>query len=155
MPRPFPAALLAAAVIALAACGGTDDDAQASPTTAPTTANAPTGAADEPTSPSEPADQSPTAAPEPAPDDAQLVELTVTGGEISGDTGRVEMPLGTDVQLTVTSDTADELHVHGFELTAALPAGETVQLRFVADRAGVFEVELHDARRVLTRLQVS
>jgi hypothetical protein len=58
------------------------------------------------------------------------------------------------VRLTVTSDAADEVHVHGFDLTTALSPGQAAQLEFVADRAGIFEIELHDAGTVLTRLQV-
>ncbi len=95
--------------------------------------------------------------PEPVvtPDDAQVVALTVSGGEVTGDTGRVEVPLGSTVRLSVTSDAADEVHVHGFELRQNVSPGQAAQLEFPADQAGVFEVELHDARTVLTRLQVS
>lgn len=89
------------------------------------------------------------------PDDAQVVGLTVARGQVTGDTGRVEVPLGTTVRLTVTSDVADEVHVHGFEATMRVSPGQASQLEFLADRPGVFEVELHHARRVLTRLQVS
>jgi hypothetical protein len=151
MPKLRCAALLAAGLIGVSGCGGTDDDtAQASPAAGPPTDQA-TAAATSP--PAETAAEAP--APTPAADDAQLVELSVIGGDVSGDTGRVEIPLGAQVRLTVTSDTADELHVHGFDLVRDLPPGQAVQLEFVADQPGVFEVELHDARRVLTRLQVS
>lgn len=138
MLRSTPPALLLVAALALTGCGG-DSDASSSPTgTAVPTAVSP----DEPT-------------PEVEPDDAQVVAVTVSGGQASGDTGRVEVPVGTTVRLTVTSDAADQVHVHGYDLTAAVSPGQSTQLEFVADRAGVFEVELHDARQVVTRLQVS
>jgi heme/copper-type cytochrome/quinol oxidase subunit 2 len=89
------------------------------------------------------------------PDDALIVSLTYAGGEVTGDIDRVEVPLGTNVRLTLTSDVVDEVHVHGYELTTAVPAGQAAQVEFLADQPGVFEVELHDARKVLTRLQVS
>lgn len=93
--------------------------------------------------------------PEVEPDDAQVIALTVVGGEVSGDTGRVEVAMGTRVRLTVTADTADEIHVHGFDLYVDVSPGQASQLEFVADRAGIFEVELHDSRQVLTRLQIA
>jgi len=93
--------------------------------------------------------------PSPSPDDARVVAVTVTDGEVTGDTGRVEVPLGGTVRLTVTSDVADEVHVHGVDLYADVAPGQASTVEFVADQPGVFEVELHDAGTVLTRLQVS
>lgn len=136
MLRP-PAPLLLVAALVLTGCGG--DDASSAPTgTAVPTAVAP----------SEPE-------PEVAPDDAQVVAITVAGGQASGDTGRVEVPVGTTVRLTVTSDAADQVHVHGYDLVAPVSPGQATQLEFVADRPGVYEIELHDARQVVTRLQIS
>ncbi|RBY87022.1 hypothetical protein DQ240_09120 [Blastococcus sp. TF02A-26] len=92
------------------------------------------------------------AAPE-TPAGTQLA-VTVAGGEASGDTGRVPVGLGEQVTLTVTSDAPDELHLHGYDLTAQLAPGEPASLTFTADIAGVFEAELHDAGTVLLSLQV-
>ena len=130
-------------VLAVAACGSDEEpseDAGSSPTVSvtPTTDEA--------------ASATPSATP--TPDDSQAVSITVSGGEVSGDTGRVEVPVGTRVRLSITSDAADEVHVHGFELTRAVSPGQATQIEFVADRTGIFEVELHDAGTVLTRLQV-
>jgi heme/copper-type cytochrome/quinol oxidase subunit 2 len=144
MHRPTAPALLLATALALTACAGGDDDA-AAPTPSPTavlTAVPPSEGTTEPE-------------PVVTPDDAQVVAITVAGGQATGDTGRVEVPMGTTVRLTVTSDAADQLHVHGFDLTAAVSPGQATQREFVADRPGIFEVELHDARQVLTRLQIS
>jgi hypothetical protein len=126
----------------VAGCGTDDDGAAAAPTVSATTA-----APGEPTQPSEPLV-------EPTPDDAQVIAVTVAGGQVSGAEPRTAVEVGTRVRLTVTSDVADELHVHGYDLTEAVPAGQAVNLEFVADRPGIFEVEMHDTRTVLTRLQV-
>jgi hypothetical protein len=143
MLRPAVLPTLVLAVLVLTGCAG-DGDGGAAPAPSAATTPASPGAA-------------PSATPVPSvtPDDAQVVSVTVAGGQVSGDTGRVEVALGTTVRLTVTSDAADEVHVHGFDLSQAVTPGQSMQLEFVADQAGIFEVELHDARTVLTRLQVS
>jgi heme/copper-type cytochrome/quinol oxidase subunit 2 len=85
----------------------------------------------------------------------QRLEVTVTGGQVTGDTGRVPVPAGEHVTLVVTSDAADELHVHGYDLGADLAPGTPATVEFDATIPGVFEVELHDAGTLLLSLQVS
>ena len=68
--------------------------------------------------------------------------------------GGVEVPLGSDVVLRVTSDVADELHLHGYDQKADLQAGVPGELRFRADIPGIFELELEQVGKKLTRLQV-
>jgi heme/copper-type cytochrome/quinol oxidase subunit 2 len=98
---------------------------------------------------------SPSASPSPEPSESgKVIELTYAGGKVSGDTGRVEVPLGETVLLRVTSDVVEQVHVHGVEEYVDLPAGQTTEASFVAEIAGVFEVELHAAGTLLTRLQV-
>ena len=83
-------------------------------------------------------------------------------GEFSFDIaqGAVRGPLsmavrqGEQVSIRVRSDVADELHLHGYELSAPLPAGEEVALTFIAGKAGRFEVELHHSHRELGALEV-
>ena len=140
-PAPRAAAVLLLALLPLTACGTDDDSAASEPTVSATTA-APSGA------PSTPAEPSTT------PDDAQTIAVTVAGGNVTGVEPRTVVPVGTRVRLVVTSDTADEVHVHGYEKTLAVPAGQPAQVEFVADTPGLFEVELHDAGTLLTRLQV-
>jgi hypothetical protein len=83
------------------------------------------------------------------------IEVTVVAGQVSGDTGRVPVTAGERVTLVVTSDTADEIHLHGYDLTAPLEPGAPAELPFGAVIPGVFEVELHEAGTVLLTLQVS
>jgi heme/copper-type cytochrome/quinol oxidase subunit 2 len=84
----------------------------------------------------------------------QRIEVTVSGGQVTGDTGRVPVPAGEHVTLVVTSDAADELHVHGYDLGADLTPGTPATVEFDATIPGVFEVELHDAGTLLLSLQV-
>jgi hypothetical protein len=85
----------------------------------------------------------------------QRIEVTFAHGQASGDTGRVQDATGTAVTLVVTSDVADEVHVHGYDIEKELTPGTPVTLQFDATIAGVFEVELHEANTVLLRLQVA
>ena len=120
--------------LALAGCAGTD---------------APTA-----TSPAATAPSPPTESPAPGTPAGQRIEVTVAGGQVSGDTGRVPVASGDRVTLVVTSDVADELHLHGYDLRTALTAGTPAELSFQATVPGVFEVELHEAGTVLLTLQV-
>jgi len=85
----------------------------------------------------------------------QRIEVTFAHGKATGDTGRVQVAKGTAVTLVVTSDAADEVHLHGYDIEKELTPGTPATLQFTADVAGVFEVELHHAGTVLLRLQVS
>jgi heme/copper-type cytochrome/quinol oxidase subunit 2 len=61
---------------------------------------------------------------------------------------------GVRVTLVVSSDVADEIHVHGYDLTTAVAPSRPAELSFDATIPGVFEVELHEAGTVLLALQV-
>ena len=96
-------------------------------------------------------------APAPAPDVSvaeTIIDLTVTKGVPSPDVGQVAVPMGNTVRLIVTADVADEVHVHGYELTLDLAAGVPAELTFVADVPGIFEVELHEGGQLLCELRV-
>ena len=142
-PRTVVASLLLTCA-ALSACGGDAVPAAALSPASSTTSGAltPTPSPDLPPSPS-------ASAP-----DAQVVDLTVRGGQVSGATGRVEVPLGGEVVLRVTSDVADEVHLHGYDESGDVVAGQPGELRFHADIPGTFEVELEEAGTLLTRLLV-
>ena len=85
----------------------------------------------------------------------RVITVTVRGGRVSGEIGRVIVPLGTPVRLSVSSDVADEVHVHGYDREVEIPAGGTASVSFTANIPGVFEVELHESKRQLLQLQVS
>jgi hypothetical protein len=143
-PARLPAALLALAV-PLAGCAGTDPSEAAGPSS---TSSASSSSVSSSTSSAPTSDAAPREAA------GQRIEVQVSGGQVSGDTGRVPVSLGTAVTLVVTSDAADEIHVHGYDLTADLAPGQPAEVAFDATTPGVFEVELHDAGTVLLTLQV-
>jgi hypothetical protein len=105
-------------------------------------------------SPSAATSAAPTAEPSPTPT-AQVIEVTYSGGQVTGVESRVEVPLGEQVLLRITSDVAEEIHVHGYDIYIDVPAGGTAEQTFTADLPGAYEVELHDAGRPLFQLRVA
>ena len=87
-------------------------------------------------------------------DDGHRIGITVTDGAPEGGVRTAAVDLGDQVELVITSDTADEVHVHGYDLTVDVAPGEPATLSFTADKPGVWEIELHDAGSVLLELQV-
>jgi hypothetical protein len=141
--------LVAGALLA-AGCGTTEPN--------PTVGGATSPAAPGPAAPSSSAARVPgTAAPVPETGAAaeRTLRLRYAGGQVSGDTGRVPVDLGTTVTVLVRSDIADEVHLHGYDKTVPVPAGGSARLTFTADIPGVFELELHEAGVPLAQLEVS
>lgn len=108
---------------------------------------------------SSPSASSPTAAGTPPPaasptPDGRVVAVSFAGGQVSGDTARVKVKVGESVTIRVASDVADEVHLHGYDLTAPVAAGGTTTLSFEATIPGVFELELEERGKELLSLQV-
>ena len=131
-----PALTLTAALL-VAGCSG-DDSAPKTPSSTPPPSSTSAGA----TSPSQTAFA------------GTEIVVAVTNGKVSPPTHRVKVTKGTQVRLKVTSDKADELHVHGYDLEKELPAGEQVTLDFTADQTGLFEIETHESGLQLVQLEV-
>jgi heme/copper-type cytochrome/quinol oxidase subunit 2 len=81
------------------------------------------------------------------------IEVTYANGRITGG-GRIPVELGSPVTLQVTSDVADEVHVHGYDLMTDVAPDTPATVTFDATIPGVFEVELEDLGRELLTLQV-
>src|SRR5258708_7618896 len=75
----------------------------------------------------------------------RLFELTVKQGKLVAGPAVLAAREGDALVIRVTSDRADELHLHGHDLEMNLAAGRPAELKFVADRSGRFEYELHKA----------
>jgi hypothetical protein len=144
------AAALFPPVLALTGCAGTEPPAGQEAAGSAATGSSATGSS----ATSAPAAPSTGGVPAPATTAGRRIEVRVAGGKVSGDTGRVPVALGDPVTLVVTSDAADELHVHGYDRTVELVPGRPAELSFDATVPGVFEAELHEAGTVLLTLQV-
>ena len=82
------------------------------------------------------------------------IDYTVAGGRPVGGIARDSVARGRAVVLRVTSDTADEVHVHGYDLTADVAPGAPATIRFTADAPGRFEVELEESGVEIGELEV-
>ena len=77
---------------------------------------------------------------EPAP---QKLELRIAAGKLVAEARSYSLRQGEEVELQLLSDRAGELHLHGYDLEAKVQADQPALLRFRADHAGRFEMELH------------
>ncbi len=120
-------------------------------------------ASDEPSDePSDPATESPDPSPsesatEPEVPKPAKARIKVEAGTVNGAPDRLPVVVGQTVRITITSDVAEELHVHGVEELLALPAGEKQTLEFVVPAEpgpGLYEVELEGSSLLLFQLEV-
>ncbi len=88
-------------------------------------------------------------------DAAQTIVVSAVGGAPEGGVQRVQVDIGSVVALMVTSDVAEEVHVHGYDILRAVSDGHPAHFAFNAEIPGVFEVEFEGSGRLLLQLQVS
>ena len=113
------------ATTTLAGCGSSDSSSATSSettTTAETTTNETTTEAEKQT----------------------VVSVVVVNGAPKGGIVRETVTKGDRVVLVVTSDVADEIHLHGYDVSRDVAVGGTVRLPFEARIPGRFEAELEE-----------
>jgi len=94
------------------------------------------------------------AAPPPAPA-PRYDSVRVRAGKPVGGVKRIEIEKGERARIEVrSSDTEDEVHLHGYDLSKQLPAGGRVRFAFEADAEGIFELELERAGVQIAELVV-
>jgi hypothetical protein len=82
------------------------------------------------------------------------ITVVVQGDDVVEGSGRHDVDLGSDVTIEVTSDSDNEVHVHGYDLHADVGPDQPAVIQFTADIPGIFEVELEDNGKLLFELQV-
>jgi len=119
------ALLLFGTGLLLASCGGDDNTSTTSPpppVTVTTTITQPPGT---PAGPTE-------------------ITIVVENGSPQGGIVRETVDKGERLVLVVRSDVADEVHLHGYDISSAVAPGDPARLRFRATIPGRFEVELEE-----------
>jgi len=97
----------------------------------------------------------PSDAPESASMGGRVPTVLIRDGEPVGGIQELEYDAGDQIRFEVTSDVADEVHVHGYDLMEEVPAGGTVSFDFPAEIEGIFEVELEGRREQIAELRVN
>jgi hypothetical protein len=123
------------AVVILAASGGSGNDESSDTSAQATPAATATAGAGETATPTA------TAKPEPP---------LVTGNGIA----KLRFKQGDTVVFRVRVNTADEVHVHGYDLKKDVTPGQTVTFSFPASITGIFEIEFENAGRQIAQLRV-
>jgi len=87
---------------------------------------------------------------------AQSINASFVGGnlELDGDE-RVEASIGDVVMITVESDVADEIHLHGYDIFADVTPEQAATIVVTADTPGRFEIEFEDSGVFIAELVVS
>ena len=139
------------------ACGDDDATTTSTPTTAPTTTAAVTTTT--PTSTTTVTTTTTTVA------DDGVISITVAIGSAGLDLvvegsvvepgSRVAVETGAAVHLVFSGSVAEELHIHGYDLSLEIAPGGVEVLDFTADIPGIFEVELEGAGTLVFELEVS
>ena len=154
--RVLTAGLAARCLLALSACGDNDESVG--------TDGLPPAPEETTSAPVEPTTEAPTATPTTAAPSASAtpsvrqIVIDVKGGKATGDTGLIEVGVDEPFQVVVTSDVAEEVHVHsetraGF--SGDVEAGGTVTVDAVVKNPGRYEIEFEESGLVLARLQVT
>jgi heme/copper-type cytochrome/quinol oxidase subunit 2 len=121
----MPACLAIGAVLLVSACGGSSSGTPSTPSGSPSAQGR----------------------------QAKIV-VSVKDGKVVPKAHRVKVAEGSQVQLLVSSDVDDEVHVHGYDIEKEVAAGQSVTIDFTANQTGVFEVETHESDLLLLQLQV-
>jgi hypothetical protein len=84
--------------------------------------------------------------PPPQPPPPAQVRIVVQDGQPAGGVRRVTVAQGRRVVLIVTSDVADHVHLHGYNIMRDVGPGQPARIAFRATIAGTVEAELEDRR---------
>ena len=89
-----------------------------------------------------------------APSAPAIPTVRVVNGQPQGGVERLQFTRGERVRFKVRSDVADEVHVHGYDVSKDVSAGGSVTFSFPATIEGRFEVELEAAHTQIAELEV-
>ena len=80
--------------------------------------------------------------------------IRVVGGKPVGGIQTIKVNKGDTVRFAVTSDVADEIHVHGYNFMKDVKKGGTIHFAFKATIDGIFVVELESRATQIGKLVV-
>jgi hypothetical protein len=131
------AVLIAVVAVILLASGGdeTDNAANSARTATPT-----------PTATAAGGEETPTPTPTPTPKPPPLLQ--------SGKVRKLTFDQGDTVRFRVRNPEAEEIHVHGYDITKEIQPNRTATVSFKATITGIFEIEFHGSAEQIAELKV-
>lgn len=132
---------VAAAVVLFVVLSGDDDDS--TPTSAATTTQEEPGG--------KPKDDGGGAG---KPQKPEVPTIVVKGGQPVGGVQELSFTSGEDIRFDVESDTAAEVHFHGYDVMEDVEAGGKVSFDVPAEIEGAFEVELEETATQIAEVTV-
>lgn len=81
------------------------------------------------------------------------IDLTVTGNSVSPPDAVHDVKLGQHVRITVHVDTAQQIHLHGYDVEKDATPSQPVVFDFTANIPGVVELESHKTGQQLMQLE--
>lgn len=143
--------LICGAVILGQLLSGCTPAAEPQATTSPSTV---VSSPSEPSSPDTSATRSPVESPSLTADYALTINIEISGRKTIPNGEKINVRVGQQVILKVTSDTDDEIHAHigeeGYELPVR--AGRPARGSFTIDSPGSFEIESHHLEKIIVIL---
>ena len=88
-------------------------------------------------------------------DGADLIRIKVEDGVKTEGPDTISVRVGETVRFEVETDVADEVHVHGYDLTFETIPDEETLVEFVADATGIFEVEIEGLGLPIVDIEVT
>ena len=75
--------------------------------------------------------------------------ITIADGKVRGGEARINVKKGDVARIQVRSDKADEIHLHGYDVTKDVTRAKPARFQVKANIEGVFEIEAHDLGHVI------
>jgi Cu-Zn family superoxide dismutase len=85
----------------------------------------------------------------------EVPTIVVRNGEPVGGIQTLEFDAGEEIRFRVSSDAAEEIHVHGYDIAKDVPAGGTIEFDFPADLEGIYEAELEELGVQIAELRIN
>jgi hypothetical protein len=85
----------------------------------------------------------------------RVARIDIVGGKPKGGIQPITYKKGDTIRLQIHSDTADEIHIHGYDLHKDVAKAGIVSFTFPASIEGVFVIELEQHKQQIASLKVT
>lgn len=89
------------------------------------------------------------------PEKPELARIVLRDGQPADGVAELSFTEGDEIRFEVVSDIADEIHMHGYDVSEDVSAGGSVKFDVPATITGVFEVESHHGAAQIAEITVN